>query len=168
MKLETRSVASLIPYVNNARTHDEHQVTLLASSIKEFKFCNPVLIDEQNGIIAGHGRVQAAQKLGITEVPTITLSHLSETQKKAYMLADNRLAENAGWNIEMLKIELTGLDDFDISILGFDESELKDILDEMEFSPVSEDEQGKLDEITPFYVTCPHCGKEFDAKAGLL
>lgn len=126
MKLETRSVASLIPYVNNARTHDEHQVTLLASSIKEFKFCNPVLIDEQNGIIAGHGRVQAAQKLGITEVPTITLSHLSDAQKKAYMLADNRMALDAGWNPELLKLEMTELDglDFDLSLTGFNEEEI--------------------------------------------
>ena len=126
MKLETRSVASLIPYVNNARTHDEHQVNLIASSIKEFGFCNPVLIDEHNGIKAGHGRVLAAQKLGITEVPTITLSHLSETQKKAYMLADNRMALDAGWNQELLKLEMTELDglDFDLSLTGFNEEEI--------------------------------------------
>lgn len=126
MKIINKLVADLIPYVNNARTHSDQQIAQIASSIKEFGFCNPVLIDGQNGIIAGHGRVLAAQKLGLKEVPTIELSHLTDTQRKAYILADNRLAELSGWDDELLKLELTGLEllEFDLSLIGFDDFDL--------------------------------------------
>ena len=97
-------VETLIPYARNARTHSDAQVAQIAGSIKEFGFCNPVLIDKDGGIIAGHGRVLAAQKLGLKVVPTITLGHLSETQNRAYILADNKLALNAGWHDEMLYV----------------------------------------------------------------
>lgn len=112
----------LIPYVNNSRTHSDEQVKQIAASIKEFGFTNPVLVDEANGIIAGHGRVQAANLCGLSEVPCIVLSGLSEAQKKAYIIADNQLPLNAGWDIDMLKIELEHLQevDFDIDLLGFD------------------------------------------------
>lgn len=95
-KIEYKSTDSLIPYANNSRTHNETQVTQIASSIKEFGFTNPILLDQDSGIIAGHGRVMAAKKLGLSEVPCIVLSHLSDAQKKAYVIADNKLALNAG------------------------------------------------------------------------
>lgn len=131
MQYETRKVADLIPYVNNARTHSDEQVTQLASSIKEFGFINPVIIDDHNGLIAGHGRLLAAKKLGIDEVPVLVESHLTEAQKKAYILADNKLALNAGWDADLLKVELSELKDlgFDnLDTIGFSENEIKDIL----------------------------------------
>ena len=101
----------LIPYARNSRTHSEAQVSKIASSIKEFGFLNPVLIDLDNGIIAGHGRVMAAQKLGLKEVPVLQIGHLSDTQKRAYIIADNRLALDAGWDEEMLRVEFAELAD---------------------------------------------------------
>lgn len=121
-----KKIKELIPYCNNSRTHSDEQVLQIASSIKEFGFTNPVLIDDQDGIIAGHGRVLAAQKLKMEEVPTITLSDLSEAQKKAYIIADNKLALNSGWDDELLKIELEQLKelDFDLGLIGFSDDEL--------------------------------------------
>jgi ParB-like chromosome segregation protein Spo0J len=118
---------SLIPYVNNARTHSQEQINQIAASIKEFGFINPVIIDGDKGIIAGHGRVQAAQKLGMAEVPCVQASHLTEAQKKAYILADNKLALNAGWDDELLRLELQSLDDldFDLELTGFDLEEIE-------------------------------------------
>ena len=137
--LETKG---LIPYAKNSRTHSEAQVAQIAGSIKEFGFNNPVLIDEDNGIIAGHGRVMAAQKLGLQAVPCIRLAHLSDTQRKAYVIADNRLALNAGWDDQMLTLELQELDgeDFDLSLLGFEADELNALL-----NPIKETE-GLTDE----------------------
>ena len=111
----------LIPYANNSRTHSDEQVLQIASSIKEFGFLNPVIIDADNGIIAGHGRVMAAKKLGIEELPCIDASHLTEAQKKAYIIADNKLALNAGWDDEILRIEFDALKelDFDLELTGF-------------------------------------------------
>ena len=122
----TVSVETLIPYARNSRTHSDEQVTKIASSIKEFGFLNPIIIDGDNGIIAGHGRVMAAKKLGLKDVPCIEASHLTEAQKRAYVIADNRLALDAGWDNDMLKIELQELDDldFDLSLTGFDPKEL--------------------------------------------
>ncbi len=121
-----KKIKELIPYCNNSRTHSDEQVLQIASSIKEFGFTNPVLIDDQGGIIAGHGRIMAAQKLKMDEVPTITLSGLSEAQKKAYIIADNKLALNSGWDDELLKIELEQLKelDFDLGLIGFSDDEL--------------------------------------------
>jgi hypothetical protein len=122
---------SLIPYVNNARTHSQEQINQIAASIKEFGFINPVIIDGDKGIIAGHGRVQAAQKLGMAEVPCVQASHLTEAQKKAYILADNKLALNAGWDDEILRLELQALDDldFDLELTGFDLEEITQAFD---------------------------------------
>lgn len=124
-----RNLQDLIPYVNNARTHSDEQVNQIAASIKEFGFTNPVIIDEDDGIIAGHGRVMAAQKLKVKDVPCIQVEGWSDAQKKAYILADNKLALNAGWDDDLLKIELKDLEamDFDLSLIGFDDSELKDL-----------------------------------------
>jgi ParB-like chromosome segregation protein Spo0J len=124
--------SDLIPYVNNARTHDEEQIKKIQSSIREFGFINPVIIDDKNNIIAGHGRVQAALKEGIQEVPCVIESHLSEYQKKAYILADNKLAELSGWDFEILANELEELknSEIDIDMLGFDEKELLKLAEE--------------------------------------
>jgi len=107
------AVADLIPYVNNSRTHSDEQVTQVAASIREFGFTNPILIDDEGTIIAGHGRLMAAKKLNMEEVPCITLCGLTEAQKKAYVIADNQLALNAGWDVDMLKLEIETLDEMD-------------------------------------------------------
>ena len=132
MKIETLKTADLIPYARNTRTHSEAQVAQIAGSIREFGFTNPILIDAENGIIAGHGRVMAAQKLGIDKVPCIRLAHLTETQRRAYIIADNKLALNAGWDEEMLTLELGELADldFDMNLIGFGEDELAGLLAE--------------------------------------
>lgn len=124
--IEYVSTSSLTPYARNSRTHSPQQVKQIAASIKEFGFTNPVLIDEANGIIAGHGRVMAAEHLQLTEVPCIRLEYLTETQKRAYVIADNKLALNAGWDEEMLKLELDELHgtEYDLSLLGFADTEL--------------------------------------------
>ena len=124
---KTVLVSDLIPYARNSRTHSEVQINKIASSIKEFGFLNPVLIDKDNGIIAGHGRVMAAQKLGLKEVPVLQIGHLSETQKRAYIIADNRLALDAGWDEEMLRVEFAELadDGFNLELTGFDLVEIK-------------------------------------------
>ena len=122
MQVIYKSTDELIPYVNNARVHSDDQVTQIAASIKEFGFNNPILLDGANGVIAGHGRLMAAKKLGLETVPCIELSHMTDTQKKAYILADNKLALNATWDDETLKLELENLkmDDFDLDLTGFD------------------------------------------------
>jgi site-specific DNA-methyltransferase (adenine-specific) len=130
MELENIAVSELVPFAKNSRTHDDAQVAQIAASIREFGFTNPVLIDEVNGIIAGHGRVMAARKLKLTEIPCIRLSHLSESQKRAYVIADNKLALNAGWDNAMLKLELADLKalDFDLDLTGFNTDEIDALL----------------------------------------
>jgi DNA modification methylase len=130
-KLEWRSVSTLIPYARNSRTHSDEQIAQIAASIKEFGWTNPILIDGDNGIIAGHGRLSAARKLEHEEVPVIELKDLTETQRKAYIIADNRLALNAGWDNEMLTIELNDLlaDGFALELLGFDPKEIDALLE---------------------------------------
>lgn len=129
---EHRKIADLIPYENNTRTHSDAQVKQVADSIKEFGFTNPVLIDENLGIIAGHGRILAAKKLKMEVVPTIMLSGLSEAQKRAYVIADNQLALNAGWDLDKLKLEIEDLKDlnFDIDLIGFSDLFMKNLFKE--------------------------------------
>lgn len=129
LKYELVDVDRLIPYINNARTHSKEQVTRLASSIKEFGFINPVITDGEHGILAGHGRIAAAKQLGIKQVPCISADYLTEAQKKAYILADNRLPMDAGWDNDLLKIEIESLqaEGFDVGITGFDEKEIADL-----------------------------------------
>ena len=158
MKISQKLVTELIPYVNNSRTHSDEQVAQIAASIKEFGWTNPILVDGDNGIISGHGRLMAARKLGHKEVPTIELADLTETQKKAYIIADNRLALNAGWDNDMLTIELNDLlaDGFALEMLGFDTKELDALLepavvegltDEDEVPPLPEEPKTKLGDI---------------------
>jgi DNA modification methylase len=132
MKIEFTRVGELRPYPNNARTHSKKQIRQIANSIKKFGFCNPVLVDDAKQIIAGHGRVEAAKLLGIDAVPTCRLSHLSEAEKRAYILADNKLAANAGWDKELLAIELQGLIelDFEIELTGFEMPEIDLLLED--------------------------------------
>jgi ParB-like chromosome segregation protein Spo0J len=164
MKIEKIATANLIPYARNSRTHSPEQVAQIAGSIREFGFTNPVLIDADNGIIAGHGRAMAAHKLGLESIPCIRLSELTETQKRAYIIADNKLALNAGWDDEMLGLELSDLReaDFDLGATGFDAAEIEAALNpsEPDFEPGTEDDQGKLDEKSP--IECPHCHKFFN------
>jgi DNA modification methylase len=132
MKIEYTPVRELRPHPNNARTHSKKQIRQIAKSIQQFGFCNPILIDDAKQIIAGHGRVEAAKLLGIDAVPTVRLSHLSEADRRAYVLADNKLAEKAGWDRELLAIELQGLIelDVDIELTGFEMAEIDLILEE--------------------------------------
>ena len=153
MKITQKKVTELIPYVNNSRTHSDEQVAQIASSIKEFGWTNPILVDGKNGIIAGHGRLLAARKLGHKEVPTIELSELTDAQKRAYIIADNKLALNAGWDDEVLKLEIQQLSDlnFDLTLLGFDEVELAKMFDEV----VDEEPEGEnYQEVFNIIVEC--------------
>ena len=123
------SIDKLVPYINNARTHSPEQINKLRASLREFGFINPVIIDQDYGVLAGHGRVEAAKAEGITEVPCVFADHLTEAQKKAYILADNRMAMDADWDEELLRVEIESLQgsDFDVSLTGFDEKELADL-----------------------------------------
>ena len=171
MTIETLSTDSLIPYARNAKKHDASQVAKLAGSIREFGFNNPVLIDNDNGIIAGHGRIMAAQSLGLETVPCIRLGHLSDTQRRAYILADNRLAEiGGGWDEEMLKLELADLRelDMDFDLMGFDASLIEEKLNPSEPSiqSLTPESSAKEIDVDSFDMDhrCPRCGFEFDTK----
>ena len=130
LNVEYRKVETLIPYCRNARTHSEAQVAQLAASIVEYGWTNPLLVDGDNGVISGHGRLLGARKLGLAEVPVIELAHLTPTQKRAYILADNQLALNAGWDEKLLALELAELSDsgYDLELTGFDADELADLM----------------------------------------
>lgn len=142
MQIVYKKVNDLIPYINNSRTHSDEQVNQIVASINEFGFTNPLLIDEKDNIIAGHGRLLASKKLKMEEVPCIVLSGLTEAQKKAYVIADNKMALNAGWDEKLLKIELENLKelDFDLKLTGFDVDELDDIFQVEEEQEVIEDD----------------------------
>src|SRR5450755_4525451 len=128
--IEHWPISRLIPYARNARTHSDAQVAQIAASIREFGFTNPILVDGERGVIAGHGRLLAARKLGMVEVPTLELAHLTPAQKRAYVLADNRLALSAGWDEDLLRIELGELktERFDLVLTGFDFGEIEAML----------------------------------------
>jgi DNA modification methylase len=154
MQITYKAIDSLIPYVKNSRTHSDQQVAQIAASIKEFGFTNPVLLDENGGIVAGHGRVMAARKLKLDEVPTITLGWLTDTQRRAYVIADNKLALNAGWDDEMLRLELGELGDlgFDLDLTGFSADEIAALMPEqIEPGLTDEDEAPEIPE-TPVTV----------------
>jgi len=141
-ELKIVDIDKLIPYVNNARTHSKEQLLKLRSSLREFGFVNPVLIDKDNNIIAGHGRVMAAKEEGIKEIPCVLVEHLTDAQKKAYILADNRLALDAGWDNEMLTLELENLKeiDFDIELTGFDAAEIEELFSNIHDKDVEDDD----------------------------
>ena len=133
-RFEKVNIDKLVPYARNARTHSKEQILQLRASLREFGFVNPVIVDKDLNIIAGHGRIMAAKEEGITEIPCVFAEHLTEAQKRAYIIADNRLALNAGWDTEMLSVEIAELQgsDFDIALLGFDDAELNKLLGGME------------------------------------
>lgn len=141
-QMEMVSINKLIPYVNNARTHSAEQVNKLRSSLREFGFVNPVIVDKDYGIIAGHGRVLAAKEEGIDEVPCVLVDYLTEAQKKAYIIADNRFAQDAGWDEELLRIEIESLqgEDFDISLTGFEADEIADLFKDGNDKEVQDDD----------------------------
>jgi DNA modification methylase len=158
MQIEKRQLSELIPYINNSRKHSDDQVTQIAASIKEFGWTNPILVDGDNGIIAGHGRIMAAKKLNMTEVPVIELAHLSKEQRKALIIADNKLALNSDWDTNLLAIELKDLQDlgFDLNLTGFNADELANILlpeqiagltDEDATPPIPDEPKTKLGDV---------------------
>ena len=141
-EMQLVAVSKLIPYVNNARTHSAEQVMKLRSSLREFGFIHPVIIDREFNVIAGHGRILAAKEEGILEVPCVFVDYLTEAQKKAHILADNRMAMDAGWDEELLRLEIEALqgEDFDIGLTGFDESEIADLFGSDDTSGVKDDD----------------------------
>jgi DNA modification methylase len=142
VQIKTVTVDKLIPYVRNSRTHSDAQIAQIAASIKEFGWTNPILVDAENGIIAGHGRLMAARKLGYKEVPVIELKDMTETQKRAYVIADNQLALNAGWDFSLLSLEVADLkeNDFDLDLLGFDPKELEKLLEPEEVEGLTDED----------------------------
>jgi len=148
MELQTRKVSDLIPYINNSRTHSEEQINQIISSIKEFGFTNPILLEEENGIIAGHGRLMAVQKMGWSEVPCVTIKGLTKTQIKALNIADNQIALNAGGDLDKLKLEVKGLDEdsFNLDVLGFSKNQIDDFLFEEVVGLTDEEETPEIDE----------------------
>jgi ParB-like chromosome segregation protein Spo0J len=154
-KIETRLVADLIPYAANSRTHSDAQVAQIAASIKEFGWTNPILVSGDNSIIAGHGRLMAARKLDMEEVPVIVLDHLSKAQQRALVIADNQLAMNAGWDMNMLKAEIDDLiiEDFNISLLGFDDKFL-DALNADVFEETRTAEEQSVEAVFEIAVSC--------------
>jgi ParB-like chromosome segregation protein Spo0J len=161
LQIEYKHVGELDPYKNNSRTHSDDQIGQLMDSIVKFGFTNPILVDEEGQIIAGHGRFIAALGLDIDEVPTITLTGLSEAEKAAYVIADNKLALNAGWDYDLLTSEIEFLKDegFDLDLLGFSEKELVDILGDS--NPAIIDDFKEVDEAAMAH-ECPKCGFEFN------
>ncbi len=159
LKIEHVPPSELKPYARNARTHSPKQIAQIAASIGTFGFNNPVLIDKNNVIIAGHGRVEAAKLLGLDTVPVIRLEHLSEAEKRAYILADNRLAEKAGWDAEILAIELQNLIeldlDFDVSVTGFDMPEIDVLIGGLDATSQTPDPADAVPEVTGPAITRP-------------
>ena len=180
---KTVSIDTLIPYARNSRTHSESQIDYIANSIKEFGFLDPVIIDKANGIMAGHGRVLAAKKLGMTDIPVIEAKHLSSKQRKAYIIADNNIALLAGWDTSILLDELSLIaEDYDLSLIGFDDNAINELMTLQDYSP-SLDPATNYQEITQnqidktqirlenaftdkaeqnlHNVICPNCAVEF-------
>lgn len=164
MEIVYKKINELKPYENNSRTHDESQIKQICESIKEYGWTNPVLIDEKGMIIAGHGRVEAGKKLDIKEVPCIVLSGLTEAQKKAYVIADNKMALNAGWDFNLLSLELENLKelDFDLELTGFSADEIDGLLSTNEDIENNDYEEQDLKENNTQLHKCPECGCEFE------
>lgn len=164
MEIVYKKVEDLIPYINNSRTHSEEQINQICASINEFGFTNPLLIDEKDNIIAGHGRLLASKKLKMEEVPCIILSGLTEAQKKAYVIADNKMALNAGWDFNLLSFELENLKelDFDLELTGFDVDEIDSLIGTNEDIEDNDYDEQELKENKTELHKCPECGCEFE------
>lgn len=165
-KLQMWNIEKLKPYERNSRQHSSEQIERICQSMKEFGFTNPILIDGENGIIAGHGRLEAAKKLGLDKVPVIQFEHLTEQQKRAYVIADNRLAELSSWDETMLKSELSELQEFgfDIELTGFDDSFLIPVNEPVKGKDYTGSKEINEDDFKEFDHVCPKCGFEFDDK----
>ena len=167
LEFEYVETKKLIPYIRNAKTHSETQIKKIMGSISEFGFIAPIIVDKDNNVLAGHGRLLAAERLGLEKVPCIREDHLTETQRKAYILADNRIGELAGWDDDLLKVELEELkiDDFDLDMIGFDDKFLKNFLEDEEFNgenkELTETFEEQPETPTPTLIKCPNCGHEF-------
>jgi ParB-like chromosome segregation protein Spo0J len=166
-RIELWLIDRLVPYEKNARTHSPEQVAQLRASIQEFGFTNPILVDGKDGVIAGHGRLQAARDLGLEQVPVVVLDHLTPEQRRAYVIADNKLALNAGWDMSLLQQEVMSLNltDFNLELLGFDEKELSALLDpeQIDAQEAPEEFAEVGDDIETDY-RCPSCGYEWSGK----
>jgi ParB family chromosome partitioning protein len=158
------AVADLIPYALNSREHSDEQVAQIAASIRAFGFTNPVLIDEQNNLIAGHGRVLAARKLAMEQVPAIVVTGMDERKRRALIIADNKLALNASWDMDALLVEMRDLGDEFGGLMGFSIEEMAQMFDQPNFEAGTEADQGKLDQLEPKMVTCPHCAAQYDLR----
>ena len=162
-KVERRAIDSLVPYARNARTHSDEQVAQIAASIREWGWTVPILVDEEGTIIAGHGRIMAAQKLGLKDVPVMVADGWTDAQKRAYVIADNKLALNAWWDTDLLAAEIQDVDgsDIDLALLGFDGTELDLLMFDGNFEPDSSTKEIDTDEYSMVH-KCPKCGFEFD------
>jgi ParB-like chromosome segregation protein Spo0J len=170
-QIELWPLDRLVPYERNARTHSPEQVAQIVASIREFGFTNPLLVDGADGILAGHGRLAAAKDMGLAEVPVIVLDHLSAAQRRAYILADNQLALNAGWDADLLQAEVAALnlEDFDLSLLGFDNDRIASLLDPEGIDregPAAKEHTGAEEygeeDFSEFNHKCPRCNFEFN------
>lgn len=165
LQLETWPIDRCIEYARNPRKHD-HAVDKIAGAIREFGFRVPIIAKSDGTVVDGHLRLKAAKKLRLDEVPVILADDLSETQIRAFRISVNKIAELADWDNELLRLEIHALDeaDFDLVNLGFSGSELDLLMFDGNFEPGSEEDQGRLDELAPKMVTCPHCGESFDSR----
>ena len=165
LQFETWPIERCIEYARNPRKND-HAVDKVAAAIKEYGFRVPIVAKSDGLVVDGHLRLKAAKKLGLTEVPVILADDMTDAQIKAFRLSVNRVAQEAQWDNDLLKIELQDLDanGFDLSLTGFEVGELTALFDQPEFAPGTEDDQGKLDELSPKMVQCPHCGQEYDLR----
>lgn len=166
MKIKNVAIDTVIPYARNPR-NNQGAIAKVAGSIKEFGWQQPIVVDSEMVVIAGHTRLAAAQSLGMDKVPIVIAENLTPAQVKAYRLADNRVSQEAEWDHDLLTLELQDLvgEEYDLDLTGFSDDELAALIrDEINFDPGTEDEQGKLDEIDPKLVICPHCKEEFDAR----
>lgn len=161
MNIEQVDIKTVIPYEFNNRKHNETQVNRIANSIKEFGYNQPIVVDEDNIILVGHGRLHASLKLGLKQVPVLKKTGLTESQKKAYRILDNKLQNDSEWDFDNLTFELDFLEDngFDLPSWGLDELNNK-----LDFKPVTEEDQGKLDELDPKFIKCPSCEHVFDSR----
>ena len=161
MQIESVALNKIIPYIRNPRKN-ENAIEKVASSIKEFGFRQPIVVDSENVIIAGHTRFEAAKRLGLDVVPIHVADGLTEQQAKAYRIADNRVGQEAEWDFDLLKLELEELDNPELT--GFEDFEISEFLKEINFDAGTEDDQSRLDQLEPKLINCPHCGKEFDLR----
>ncbi len=163
MEIQQIQLDRLIPYARNARTHSPEQVAEIAASIKEFGFNNPILLRDDLTIVAGHGRTLAARKLGMESVPCVFLSHLTEAQARAYVLVDNQVATHAGWDLELLRVELdeVGASGFDPGLLGFGDQDFSALFGHPGTQEDAETPNAGQEEVSPQVVNCPKCGHQF-------